>query len=627
MPTSESIGAIIHALADDQPKRPAILAPERPPLTYEGLWRHVRRTIAALRQFGLSPSDRVAITLPNGPEAACAFLTISSYTTSAPVNPAHRKGEVREHLQAVRATAVMLALDDRGPTRQAAEELGLKLLEISPTLTRAAGEFAVNGIEELPTADFTFPSPDGVAMVLPTSGTTARPKIVPLTQARLVASARNIASHLRLSPADRALHVMPLFHSHGLVGGLLSSIVAGASVVCTTGWDDRRFFDWVAEFDPTWYTATPAMHQTLLERPEVYRQKAPGHKFRFVRSTSASLPAPAFARLEAALGAPLIESYGMTEWSQMVSNPLPPAMRKPGSVGLPSGVEVAIVDSSGVSVPAGSSGEVVVRGPGLMTGYENDPEANASAFAGGWFHTGDAGRFDADGYLFIDGRLKEIVNRGGEKVSPLEVEATLLRHPDVGEAVTFAMPHETLGEDLAAAVVPRRAGVDAQALRDFLFQELSDFKVPSTIILVDRIPRSETSKVQRARLHETFASQLKRQFVAPRTPLEQSLAAILSAVLDRETIGVEDNFFSSGGDSLAGIRATTRINREHGIKLPAATLFRYPTIASLAPEVTRRIETLRAESARLEQEVAALSDEEVARLLAAEEAKGGVDPR
>ena len=336
---------------------------------------------------------------------------------------------------------------------------------VSPSRARAS-------TSPLPKAEFPSrpspsprPAPEAVALVLQTSGTTARPKTVPLTHANLAASAASVARSLALAPADCGLVAMPLFHIHGLVAGLLAPLAAGGAVACPGDFNAFRFFDWLDAFRPSWYTAVPTMHQLILARAARHADALARARLRFVRSSSAPLPPVVLERIEAAFRAPMIEAYGMTEAShQMAAQPLPPGLRKPGSVGRPAGVDLVVLDPDGATVSTGEHGEIAVRGPGVTAGYEANPEANAAAFtADGWFRTGDEGYLDADGYLFLTGRLKELINRGGEKIAPREVEEVILRHPAVRQAVCFALPHATLGEEVAAAVV-RAEGAGAAAL-------------------------------------------------------------------------------------------------------------------------------------------------------------------
>lgn len=621
-PTAEStLLSLLHTAAGRAPSSPALLAPGRPMLDHAGCLEQCRLLGRALAARGLGPRSRVAIVLPNGPEMATAFLGVAAHAACAPLNPAYTASELRFYLEDTRAEAVVVRHGEDGPIRDVARELGLALLEVESDPAAPAGRFELRTSAPPVTSGPRLPSPDDVALILHTSGTTARPKIVPLSQRNLAASASNIARWLALQPSDRCLNVMPLFHIHGLVAALLASMAAGASVVCTPGFDERRFFEWVAAFEPSWYTAVPTIHQSVLAQGARYRELAPQHRFRLVRSSSAALPPAVFAALEQLTGAPVVEAYGMTEAShQMASNPLH-GPRKPGSVGVPAGVEIALMDAAGTVLPPGATGEIVIRGPGVTAGYERNDEANAKAFHDGWFRTGDQGRFDDDGYLFIAGRLKEIVNRGGEKVSPREVDEALLEHPDVAQAAAFAAPHPTLGEDLVAAVVLRPgAAVDEPALRRFLFDRLADFKVPSAIAFVEAIPKGATGKVQRTSLYEKLAPQLQRAYVPPRDALEQSLAAVFAEVLGGERVGADDNFFALGGDSLKAARVIARVRALHGVELPVARVFSHPTVATLVVAVRAAIESSESEAGAIASEIDALSDEDVSRLLAEAEA-------
>ncbi|HET6756318.1 MAG TPA: AMP-binding protein, partial [Burkholderiales bacterium] len=304
---------------------------------------------------------------------------------------------------------------------------------------------------------------------------------------------------LSLTPADRGLVVMPLFHIHGLIAAVLSPLSAGGSIYCTPGFNALKFFSWIEEASPTWYTAVPTMHQAILSRAERNRDVIKANPLRFIRSSSSSLPVQVLHELERAFGAPVIESYGMTEAAhQMTSNPLPPRARKPGTVGIEAGPQVAIMDERGNLATAGSTGEVVIRGVNVSLGYENNPEANEEAYVRGWFRTGDQGVIDGEGYLTINGRLKEIINRGGEKISPREVDEVLMDHPAVAQAVAFAMPHHKLGEDIAAAIVLREgASATEKEVREFAAKRLADFKVPRKILIVDEIPKGPTGKLTR----------------------------------------------------------------------------------------------------------------------------------
>jgi len=495
---------IAELLATVPAERPALAAAGEPVLSYGELRRLCRETGAWLNQRSIGRNDRVAIVLPNGPAMAAAFVAIAQAATTAPLNPAYREDELDFYLGDLAARALIVAAGAQTPARAVAARRGIPILELT-TLADGSGRFVLSG--EGPGSGGGPPgpaAPDDVALVLHTSGTTARPKMVPLTQANLVASARHIGATLALTPADRCLNIMPLFHIHGLIGCVTASLAAGASVFCTPGFNALKFFAWLAEAGASWYSAVPTMHQAILARAERNREAVAGHPLRFVRSSSASLPPQVMAALEAAFSCPVIESYGMTEAThQMASNPLPPRPRKPGSAGPAAGPEMAIMAVNGALLGADEVGEIVIRGPNVTAGYEANPKASAEAFAHGWFHTGDQGTMDAEGYVRLTGRLKEIINRGGEKISPREVDEVLMDHPAIAQVVTFAMPHSKLGEDVAAAIVLREGLVASEReIRDFCATRLADFKVPRKLVFLDEIPKGATGKLQRIGLAE-----------------------------------------------------------------------------------------------------------------------------
>ena len=478
----------------------ALSAPDRPDLTYDGLRRHIQATVAALNRRGIGRGDRVAIVLPNGPEMASAFVAIAAGATTAPLNPAYRQPEFEFYLQDLGAKAVVLAEGDDSPARAAAAALGVEAMDIRSDPESPAGTFSfVDGPRGDPADNGGMAGPDDVALVLHTSGTTSRPKIVPLLHRNVCATAENIRQTLRLEPGDRCLNVMPLFHIHGLMACVLSTLHAGASVYCAPGFNALKVFGWLADADPSWYSAVPTMHQAILARGGRNARVVERLQLRFIRSSSAALPSRVMAELEQLFGAPVVEAYAMTEAAhQMTCNPLPPAARKPGTVGIAAGPEVSVMDAEGNHLPPGEEGEIVIRGPNVTPGYENNETANREAFTHGWFRTGDQGFRDEDGYFTITGRLKEIINRGGEKISPREVDEVLMDHPAVQQVVTFAMPHPRLGEEVAAAVV-LRDGMAASPgdVRDFAAGRLAGFKVPRKVVILDEIPKGPTGKLRR----------------------------------------------------------------------------------------------------------------------------------
>lgn len=486
----------IVAGADDAP---AISAPERETLTHGGLRRQIAEAASQLNARGVGRGDRVAIVLPNGPEMATAFVSVAAAATTAPLNPAYRADELDFYLTDIGAKAILVGEDETGPAVTVAERLGIGVLRLVALKDAPAGSFRIEGDAVGEPAAPDFAEANDIALLLHTSGTTSRPKLVPLRHSNLAASASHIGATLGLSADDRCLNIMPLFHIHGLIAAVLSSLAAGGSVCCTPGFNALRFFQWLGDARPSWYTAVPTMHQAILARAARNADVLSAARLRFIRSSSASLPAQVMAELEATFGCPVIESYGMTEAAhQMASNRLPPGVRKPGSVGVAAGPEVAVMAPDGQLLKPGQTGEIVIRGPNVTAGYENNPDANSTAFAHGWFHTGDQGVLDDDLYLRVTGRLKEIINRGGEKISPLEVDDVLMDHPAVAQVVTFAVPHDKLGEEVAAAVVLREGITASESeIRGFASGRLADFKVPRHVVILDEIPKGATGKLQR----------------------------------------------------------------------------------------------------------------------------------
>ncbi|MDF1608828.1 acyl--CoA ligase [Hoeflea sp. YIM 152468] len=496
-------GTLKALIANHDGERLAIGAPDRQWLTYAGLRDLASGVGRSLNRLGIGANDRVAIVLPNGPEMATAFITIAQAAVTAPLNPAYREEEYAFYLGDLKAKALVVPEGDEGPAVTAARAHRISILRLKTEASAPAGHFTLELDGQIaPGTDVRPPNHDDIALILHTSGTTSRPKIVPLLHSNVAASAEHIHETLQLTPGDRCLNVMPLFHIHGLIAAVTSSLAAGASIWCAPGFDALRFFGWMKEARPTWYTAVPTMHQALLSRASRNQDVIEDVPLRFLRSSSASLPAQVMSELASTFHAPVIEAYGMTEAAhQMTCNPLPPRAQKPGSVGIAAGPLVGIAAELEDRL-VDDVGEVVISGPNVTPGYENNEEANQASFfvADGrrWFRTGDRGVLDGEGYLQLTGRLKEIINRGGEKISPLEVDGVLMDHPAIAQVVTFALPHPKLGEEVAAAVVLRE-GMQAteSEIREFAAARMADFKVPRKVVILDEIPKGATGKMQR----------------------------------------------------------------------------------------------------------------------------------
>jgi acyl-CoA synthetase (AMP-forming)/AMP-acid ligase II len=496
--TSPPAGTLLELLHAAPGDHTAIVLPESGVrLTYDALRAQVLDAAGALAALGVGPGDRVALALPNGLPAIVGFLAASVAGTAAPLNPAYREDEFAFYLEDTSARLLVVSPDGPDAARRAADRR-CPAVEVA---VDPSGRVRVDAPERR--GPLPAPVPGDVALVLHTSGSTGRPKRVPLSHANLTVSARNIAATYALAPTDVALCVMPLFHVHGLVASVLATLESGGAVVVPSRFNPLGFWRTVRDHRVTWYSAVPTIHQVLLARGD--GRPAGAEQLRFVRSCSAALPAEVMARLESGLGVPALEAYGMTEAAhQMTSNLLPPGRRKPGTVGVGTGVQVGVMNAAGRHLEAGQAGEVVIKGPNVTRGYENNPEANASAFTDGWFRTGDQGLIDPDGHLRLVGRIKELINRGGEKIAPLEVDAVLLAHPAVLEAVAFGVPHASWGEEVAAAVVLRAPASEAELLRHCR-ERIADFKCPKRIHIVESIPRTATGKIQRRQVAAAFS--------------------------------------------------------------------------------------------------------------------------
>ena len=487
---------LANLLADPTSTQPAIIA-ESPDvvISYRALAEQVERLASELRGAGCQPGEVVALVLQNGPEFLALFLAlVRARLIAAPVNPAFKTDELRGLLAELQPRAVLAAPGNEVVT-QCAAEIGLSTWAAA---VDSSGAVCLEGIHSVPSGLLAAPNAEDTAVLLHTSGTEAKPKLVPLTHRNVLLSARHIANHYALTPADRSLAVMPLFHGHGLIGVALATLVSGGAVILPPRFSASHFWDSFRRHGATWYSAVPTIHEILLMRAD--GDNAPRSSGRFIRSCSAALAPAVLHALEARFGAPVVEAYGMTESGhQAASNPIPPGIRKPGTVGVATGTEFAVIDSDGRHLPACSVGEIVVRGPCIMHGYRNNPAATTAAFIDGWLRTGDTGFLDEEGYLTLSGRTKEIINRGGEKVSPIEIDDVLLAHPAVEEAAAFAVPDPKYGEEVQAAVV-LKGNATPEDLRAFCARFLADFKVPKVIHIVSALPKNSLGKVQRRSL-------------------------------------------------------------------------------------------------------------------------------
>jgi acyl-CoA synthetase (AMP-forming)/AMP-acid ligase II len=499
-----TVTTILELLNIAPPDDTAVIVPESGiRISYKGLREQVTTMADSLAAAGIGRGDRVATCMPNGLPAIVTFLAATIAGTAAPLNPGYRRDEFSFYLEDTAAKLLLCPPDGAEDARHAAEgRVPVYSVDMDEKgFVRLLGVPGNRRTAQAPTAD-------DVALVLHTSGSTGRPKRVPIRHGNVGASARNIAATYELAPSDVTMCVMPLFHVHGLVASVLSTFLSGGTVVVPAKFSPLSFWRFVRDTDATWYSAVPTIHQLLLTRAGGDRPEGAEH-LRFIRSCSAALPPEMMEKIERTFGAPVLEAYGMTEAThQMCSNPQPPSARKAGSVGPGTGVQVNIMDEAGNLLPQGQRGEVVIKGPNVVKEYENNPEANAKSFTNGWFRTGDQGYLDEDSYLVLTGRIKELINRGGEKIAPREIDEVLLAHPSVAEAVAFGVPHATWGEEVAAAVVLRTPEKES-AILAHCREKLSDFKCPKRVYIVEKIPRTATGKIQRGAVAASVAEAAK----------------------------------------------------------------------------------------------------------------------
>ncbi|KAI9874102.1 MAG: hypothetical protein M1830_010189 [Pleopsidium flavum] len=496
---------------------PAIIIPGTPTaltVSYQELMSQVAFFQKKLAKLGITPQAAVSIALPNSYEFIVAFLAASwQRAIAAPLNPAYKQDEFEFYIDDLSSAVTLVPKDSfqqDGPAVRAARKYKAAIAECywngeEVVLdVKDQGKLRSKGNQKVEKAQ-----PDDVALVLHTSGTTGRPKAVPLSHKNLTRTMKNIQATYKLTPEDRTLLVMPLFHVHGLLAGFLAPLLSGGSVIVPLRFSASEFWENFIKHKANWYTAVPTIHQILLKNPPPHTKPS----IRFIRSCSSPLSPKTFHELEKAFDAPVLEAYAMTEAAhQMTSNPLPPSKRQPSSVGIGQGVEVRILDQNGKEVPQGSEAEICIRGENVTKGYLNNPEANKTSFTkDGFFRTGDQGKQDEDGYVFITGRIKELINKGGEKISPIELDNVVAQNPAVSEAVSFAIADEMYGQDVGLAVVLKDSKkLTEEELRKWVGERVAKFKVPKKVFFTDNMPKTATGKIQRRMVAEAMLKQEKK---------------------------------------------------------------------------------------------------------------------
>lgn len=595
--TGDTPAAIFDMLSNNaanHPDLPAILSPGRDALSCSELLVFADQVIRDLRLFGFGRRDRVAVVAGNGPEFASAVTAISTGCICVPLNPIFTAIEWKRYLTDLQISALVIEKEVDTSCREVAEELAIPVIDLLPRRHEPAGKFALSASFSRKAVVDGYGKPDDLAFLLPTSGTTSRPKVVPLSHSNICVSAQNVVRSIELRESDLLLNVLPFYHAHGLISGLFSSLMACSGIICPSGFDASKAMSWIEEFRPTWITGVPAIYQAILREASKQENLPASNSLRLLRSASASMTRNTFEALETQFGVPVIEAYGMTEAaSQIASNPLPPKARKIGSVGLAAGPEVAVMDADGKMLPTGQVGEIVMRGPNVTCGYLANSEANHQAFFDDWLRTGDLGFLDSDGYLFISGRSKEIINRGGQNIAPREIEEVLIDHPLITEVAAFSVEHQKLGEDIGIAIVlANNAELTVQGIRRFAATRLSSHKLPRKIYVVPEIPKLTTGKIQRAGLakqlreagYTPLDSRGKTQY-RPGTKVEKVLADIWIQVLELPEVDILDDFFLVGGDSLTATQVISRIRNRLNVEIPMSVFFDAPTVQGLAAHV------------------------------------------
>jgi acyl-CoA synthetase (AMP-forming)/AMP-acid ligase II/thioesterase domain-containing protein/acyl carrier protein len=593
-PTRETVTDVVRRHARATPDAPALVAEDRTPLTYAALARLMDRIQEQLNTAGFGRGDRIATVGPNDAATAALIIGIMDSAVAVPMNPDLSPGEFALYLRDLKVQAIAISADIDTAARRAAQKIGLPVLEVEPVAGGAAGLIDIQSISATGTASRPGPAqPDDLALVLTTSGTTSHSKIVPVTHRQLVTKVARHARAQAMTADDRCLNLMPLFHGHGLYTSLGATLFSGASVVTLPEFSVESFFRLVTNLAPTWYTGSYTFHHAICAAAEDHVGAIRKARFRFIKTGSGHLDPRIVEALEMLFRAPVISTYASTETGYICGTPLPPAVRKPGTVGTPVAGEIAIIGPDNRLLPPGEPGEVVVDSTGIFTGYENDDDANEACFVDRWFRTGDEGTIDRDGYLTLTGRIKDIINRGGEKITPSEVDGALKDHPDVATAVTFPVPHATLGQEVAAAVVPAQgAEFTDETLTRFLRGRLAPFKVPRRYVIVDEIPKGATGKIQRRNLAEAFGlvtdSSRARPVAVdnrPATPLEAKLQRLWAETLGLERVGLHEDFFMLGGDSLQAVDLFLHVEKQMGRRLPRSVLFEAGTVAKMAQRI------------------------------------------
>ncbi|WP_246161136.1 AMP-binding protein [Bradyrhizobium sacchari] len=587
-----TLGQVIGRTASRFPQRAAIVSTGFAPLTYGDLQRRLDDIRGQLRVGGFDCSARIGVLMPFGPEAVLAIVAVACCSIAVPLDPRLSPVEVDLRFGMLHLNALLVPQGSDTEARQAAERRGIAIIEAVPAYggqlgldvpVRAADRAAIDA----------EPAPHSPAFILQTSGTTAQPKLIPFSHSNMLAASARLQAWFGLTHQDRCLSVSPPFYSHGLKVTVFTPLLTGGSIAVPANNAIVALDEWLDCLSPTWYSAGPALHAAMLDKVSSLADVRVAHTLRFIVSGGAPLLPDVRDGLQRVLGVPVLEHYGSSEAAQIAANLPPPGPNRPGTCGQPPPGTLAIAGEDGRFLTAGERGEIWIRGPTVFSGYLDAPELNQAAFVGGWFRTGDIGSLDEDGFLSLHGRLGELINRGGDKISPADVESALLRHPAVAEAAAFAVRHPRLGEDVAAAIVshPHTQTTTAE-IRQFLQGELASFKIPHRVLILDQLPKGPTGKVQRRRLRDGGLPQMPMPVVSKASlDLEGELLTLWRRLLKSDAVTLDDDFFASGGDSLLAMEMLSELEQLIGQAVPETILFGAETIRQLVQKLDTQIDT------------------------------------
>ena len=588
----KTIGAHIRRHAELQPDHPAVAASGFAPLSYKQLQFVIDHVRTTLRLAGLSRDARIAISMGDGPQGALAIVAVACSAVSIPLDPRQTLSENEKCFAAIRPDALLVVEGSNSAARSLAERKDVTIIEAAHT--QGTLGFSIAPPKSGIGVSLDDPDPEAPAFILQTSGTAAEPKLVPYSHRNMLAAAARCQTWFDLTPQDRCLSVSPVFYAHGLKITVCTPFLTGGTVTFPKDAAKFDYSEWFGELKPTWYSAGPTLHRLVLDQSKSRANVSARHSLRFILSSGAPLSRDVLKGLEDAMGVSVLEHYSSSEASLIAANLPKPGYSKLGTCGIPWPDSLIVMAPDGRQLPSGKHGDVLVRGPTVISEYLNALELSRTRFVAGWFKTGDIGSIDEEGFLTVHSRKDDLINRGGEKISPVEVDDALMRHPAIAEAAAYAVPHPRLGEDIAAAIVLRPGmTVRPVELRQFLREQLGAFKVPRRIVIRDQLPKGQTGKVLRRQLADTAAeSRITATQLVENAPLDSNLVLQLTELWQRllkiSPISVDDDFIENGGDSLLAVEMVAEVEQVTGLTVPNSILFEATTIRQLAQRLSKR---------------------------------------